>query len=88
MKRIAIFSLALILAFSFAGCRRNTEPEATTPPETTVPTTEPMPTIIPTVPNDIGPNIPDESVDDGTLEDMIPDGTQASDPESRARVFH
>jgi hypothetical protein len=47
-----------------------------------------MPTIIPTVPNDIGPNIPDESVDDGTLEDMIPDGTQASDPENRARIFH
>ena len=87
MKKIAIFSLALILAFSLAACRRNTEPEATTPPETTVPATTPMPSIIATVPDNIGPNIPDESVDNGTLEDMIPDGTEESQPENRARTI-
>lgn len=78
MKKIAIFGLALLMALTFAGCRGNTEPEPTEPPVTTAPATDPAPTIIPTVPDVIEPNVPDPSVDDGTLEDMIPDGTDGA----------
>ena len=75
MKNIAIICLTLILALSLAACRRNTMPEETQPTVPTTPATEPAPTVIPTVPDVIEPNIPDPSVDNGTLEDMIPNGT-------------
>ena len=74
MKKIAIICLCLLLVLSFAACRRNNTEEVQ-PTEPTIPATEPAPTILPTVPDEIEPNIPDPSVDDGTLEDMIQDGT-------------
>ncbi len=77
MKKIAIICLTMLLAFSLAACRGNTTPEETQPTVPTTPATEPVPTIIPTIPDEIGPNVPDPSVDDGTLEDMIPDGTDS-----------
>ena len=76
MKRIAIICLSLLLAFSLAACRGNTTPEETQPTVPTTPVTEPAPTIVPTIPDDIGPNVPDPSVDNGTLEDMIPDASE------------
>lgn len=78
MKKLAVFSLILVLLFSFAACRNNKTPEATTPPVTTAPATEPAPTILPTMPDVIEPNVPDENVDNDTLQDVIPDATDAT----------
>ena len=75
MKRIAIICLTMLLAFSLAACRGNTTQEETQPTVPTTPATDPIPTIIPTIPDEVEPNVPDPSVDNGTLEDMIPDGT-------------
>ena len=79
MKKIALICLSFLLVFSLAACRGNTEPEETQPTVPTTPATEPAPTIIPTIPDDIGPNVPDPSVDNGTLEDIIPDASEAMD---------
>ena len=84
MKKLAVFSLILVLLLSFAACRNNKTPEATTPPVTTAPTTEPAPTIIPTMPDVIEPNVPDENVDNDTLQDMIPDATDVTNNGSDA----
>ena len=72
MKKMTVFLLAAIICFAFAGCRSNMEvdPIPTTPP-TTVPVTTPPATTIPDTFDDL-PNVPDPSVDDNTLQDIIP----------------
>ena len=72
MKKVTVFLLAAVLCLSFAGCRSNMEvdPMPTPPPET-VPITTVPPTTIPETFDDL-PNVPDPSVDDNTLQDLLP----------------
>ncbi len=64
MKRIAIFIMGLVLAFSLCACACDNNAPATTPSTTiaptTTPTTTPMETFTVPVPET---NIPDPSVD-------------------------
>ena len=72
MRKIAVFLLAAMVCLSFAGCRSNMEVE---PLDTTVPATQPITTppatTIPDTFDDMA-NIPDPSVDNDTLQDLIP----------------
>ncbi len=72
MKKISVFLIAAVLCLSFAGCRSNTEvgPTPTNPPETAPMTTVPT-TTAPATFDDL-PNVPDPSVDNDTLQDLIP----------------
>ena len=72
MKKITVFLLAAIICLSFAGCRSNVEVGPTEPsvPETQ-PATTPPATTIPDTFDDV-PNVPDPSVDNDTLQDLIP----------------
>lgn len=72
MRKIAVFLLAAVVCLSFAGCRSNMEvgPTGTNAPETTPVTTPPV-TTIPDTFDDV-PNVPDPSVDNDTLQDLIP----------------
>ena len=72
MKKMFVFLFVAVLCLSFAGCRSNMEvgPTGTNAPETRPVTTPPATTIPATYDN--VPNIPDPSVDNGTLEDLIP----------------
>ena len=73
MKKIAIFVLAAVTCISLVGCRSNMEVEPLdTTPVATQPITTPPATTIPDTIDDI-PNVPDPSVDNGTLEDLITD---------------
>ena len=79
MRKIALFALAVMLCLSFAGCRSNMEVE---PLDTTAPATQPITTppatTIPDTFDDV-PNVPDPSVDNNTLQDLIPgDGTDTA----------
>ena len=72
MRKIAVFLLAAMVCLSFTGCRSNMEvgPTDTNPPETQ-PMTTPPATTIPDTFDDV-PNVPDPSVDNDTLQDLIP----------------
>ena len=70
MKKISVFLLAGIMVLCFAGCRTNMEP-APSPSTTPMTTVAPDTTVPPTSSNI--PNIPDPSVDDNVLDDMLPE---------------
>lgn len=72
MKKIAIFLMAAFVCLSFAGCRSNMEvdPLPTEPVTTAPPTTVPS-TTVPATTEDLT-NVPDPSVDDSTLQDLLP----------------
>ncbi len=72
MKKFSVFLIAAVLCLSFAGCRSNMEvgPTPTNPPETAPMTTVPT-TTVPATFDDL-PNVPDPSVDNDTLQDLIP----------------
>ena len=79
MRKITVFLLAAIICLSFAGCRSNMEvdPLGTTAPETQ-PNTTPPATTVPDTFDDV-PNVPDPSVDNDTLQDILPgDGMNAA----------
>lgn len=59
MKKLSIFTLAVILVLGLTACGRKNNNEPTTVPTTTAPST--TPTILPTEP--MTTNIPDPSVD-------------------------
>lgn len=72
MRKIAVFLMAAVICFAFAGCRSNMEVE---PLDTNAPETQPMTTppqaTIPDTTDDLA-NVPDPSVDNDTLQDLIP----------------
>ncbi len=72
MRKIAIYILVAMMTLTFAGCRSNMDdsPAGTTAPATQ-PSTTPPATTVPDTFGDV-PNIPDSSVDNDTLEDLIP----------------
>ena len=80
MKKVSVFLMAALMVLCFAGCRSNvdpapapsTTPAATVAPDTTVPATSSQ-----------IPNIPDPSVDNGVLDDMLPG--ESSVPKGRMR---
>ena len=79
MRKIAVFLLAAMVCLCFAGCRSNMEvgPTGTNAPETQPATTPPATTIPDTFDN--VPNVPDPSVDNDTMQDLIPgDGMDAA----------
>ncbi len=91
MKKIGIFLLVATMVLCFAGCRSNLEEPTPTPTPTpvTTPAPSPTPTPIPdTTPiaTDEIPNVPDPSVDDGTLQDIIPDNMTV--PSARSQTMH
>ncbi len=72
MRKIAVFLLAAMICLSFAGCRSNMEVEPLdTSAPATQPSTTPPATTIPDTFDDV-PNVPDPSVDNDTLQDLIP----------------
>ncbi len=79
MRKIAVFLFAAMVCLSFAGCRSNMEvgPTGTNAPETQPVTTPPATTIPDTFDN--VPNVPDPSVDNDTMQDLISgDGMDAA----------
>lgn len=72
MRKIAVFLMSIVVCFALAGCRSNMEVE---PLDTTAPATQPMTTppqtTIPDTTDDLT-NVPDPSVDNDTLQDLIP----------------
>ena len=91
MKKFLVITAIIVLALSFAGCRRNSTedtPPNTTQPVTTVPTTEPttMPSIIPSIDPTIETNIPDPDVDTSMPEDFKTESTLDTQENNRSRT--
>ena len=74
MKRIAIFIMGLVLAFSLCACACDNNAPATTPSTTNAPTTAPTTTPTTTPMETFTVPVPETNIPDPSVDSSMPDG--------------